>query len=146
MNNPLIKEDTIQIQKDERINERHRVMESINYRPALSMRMLSTKQSIPRVVNPVESSEVNNKTLYYAENIDVESVLRNQCEPRTNDQTRVYIPDSSSTLYNSNVEGFVGHQVVQPHPHLFHIEKSYSKQLKLKNKQLFNNNSKLNLF
>ena len=65
MSNPLIKEDTIQIEKDGRIHNRHRVLESVNYRPALSMRMLSTKQSIPNVVTPIESSEINNQSLQY---------------------------------------------------------------------------------
>jgi hypothetical protein len=89
---------------------------------------------------------------YYLNNVDVETMLRNQhVSLQKGANQGVYVPSSSSDLYNVNVMNVSGHAVnTHPHKHLFNtFQYSNNREQKVNNlkigKDLFNNNTRTQL-
>lgn len=123
-------------QLNERIAERN--VPSGNLQSYFSIRPVSTKYSLMPVFDQYKSSEVKmpimsnyniGKTFNpgnaqgpwsgYANNVDVETILRNQTFALQKGDRSVYVPSSNSDLYITEV---VGRNEVQTHPYLFKHE------------------------
>lgn len=121
---------------NERIAERN--VPSGNLQPYFSIRPLSTKYSLMPILDQYKPSDVKipitqnynvGKTFNpgnaqgpwsgYADNVDIETVLRNQVFALQKGDRSVYVPSSNSDLYMHEV---VGRNETQTHPYLFKNE------------------------
>lgn len=120
-------------QLNERIAERN--IPSGNLQSYFSVRPVSTKYSLMTVFDQYKPSNVKIPTMLnynvgkifnpgnaqapwsgYANNVDVETVLRNQAFALQKGDKSVYVPSSNSDLYITEV---VGRNETQTHPYLF---------------------------
>ena len=121
---------------NERIAERN--IPSNNLQSYFSIRPVSTKYSLMPVFDQYKNSEVKIPTMSnynvgktfnpgnaqgpwsgYANNVDVETVLRNQQFALQKGDRHVYVPSSNSDLYVTEV---TGRKEIQSHPYLFKNE------------------------
>lgn len=123
--------------KDNELNKRisSRNIPSANLQPHLSFRPVSTKYDILPIFDRKEKPTVsikqepiyNTKTVFnpgtskppwsgFSNNINTESILRNQIFALQKCEQINYVPGQDSDLYNVSV---IGHNVEQPFPRLF---------------------------
>ena len=121
---------------NKRISERN--IPSSNLQSYFSIRPVSTKYSLLPIFDQYKSSEIKipvianyniGKTFNpgnahgpwsgYANNIDIETLLRNQLFALQKSDKAEYVPSSNSDLYVTEV---VGRKELQTHPHLFKSE------------------------
>lgn len=130
----------LQIGQNERVDELNTRIESRMFsdsplEPNFDPRPVPTKQSVFPVVNrrkPVNETRIpypdySQKAVFnpgndrapvsgYINNVDTETVLRNQAFSLQKDDKNVYVPSSNSDLYKTTV---VSKPSQQPHPNLF---------------------------
>jgi hypothetical protein len=118
---------------NERIAERN--IPSSNLQSYFSIRPVSTKYSLMPVFDQYKETQVKIPTIAnynvgktfnpgnaqgpwsgYANNVDVETVLRNQTFALQKGDRSIYVPSSNSDLYVTEV---VGRKEIQTHPYLF---------------------------
>tara|TARA_X000001036_G_scaffold438644_1_gene487042 strand:+ start:834 stop:1328 length:495 start_codon:yes stop_codon:yes gene_type:complete len=155
--------DISNIKRDNELNERikERNMNFVNTNIHLGVRPQSTKYGYKPIVDrplsqsvPIQQTEVFNVNTHYlpgnrqgpwdgfATNIHEESKLRNMFFANTKCQQGIYIPSSTSTLYNP--PKVVGRQNDnQPYPGLFTNPRVQKNTPKLYNEnKVFNNDSR----
>ena len=155
--------DISNIKRDNELNERikERNMSYVNTNIDLGVRPQSTKYGYKPIVDrplsqsvPIQKTEVFNVNTHYlpgnrqgpwdgfATNIHQESKLRNMFFANTKCQQGIYIPSSTSTLYNSpKVVGRKNEN--QPYPGLFTTPRVQKPTPKLYNEnKVFNNDSR----
>lgn len=130
----------LQVGQNQRVDELNtrigsRMFSDSQLEPNYDPRPVATKQSIFPVINrrkPVQETripypEYNQQAVFnpgndrapvsgYINNVDTETVLRNQTFSLQKDDKHVYVPSSNSDLYKTTV---ISRPSVQPHPNLF---------------------------
>ena len=153
-------------ERNKQINTRmsERNIPSQPLKPNFDFRPEQTKFTLPTQIKPkiiVNDSQRKNYPSYnvkqifnpgndrspvdgYFENIDKESLLRNQIHPLQKADQSVYIPSSNSDLYKTMIQS---KKEIQPHPYLFTEQRfqPFNPNPDNLGKKTFNNSTRVDL-
>ena len=151
------------MKRDNELNQRiaQRNIPSKNLEPSFSPRPVPTKYTLfptslscksysncSENYNIYETSNPGNAVAPwsgFAANVNEESILRNQIKNLSNDDKDVFVPDSSSELYNVKI---ISKPEIQPFPNLFHEQSfnTFNPNTLNVGKDIFNNYTRQQLY